>query len=168
MTISVGNHRFRAVKAALARTSKGGEQLAILLQVVSEGDTPDPDDNKDITMYMHFTEMTMKRTIANLDKLGWTGTDLNDSFGADAPPTASTLPNVVDGNVFEEPDLDGGMRLRVRLGGGLAVKELLDAGAAADFANRMKGNILAMRQGRGGPKTASPAAPAKAASRVKL
>ena len=161
--ITNGNHLAMAVTARLAETSKGGEQLAVLLRVVSpESGDPDPSAGQEITMYMHFSEKTIERTIAELDKLGWTGTDLNESFGEGAPPTSETLPKTVHINVYEEADLEGEMKQRVRMGGGLAVKTLLDAAKSVDFSSRMKGNILAIRQGKGAVGAATAGATAGA------
>lgn len=134
--INEGRYKARGVEAALGFTGTGKEQVAILLEITEGEHAGDR-----ITWYGFFTEKTTERTFESLRALGWSGDDLAD--------LASTSANEVSIVVEHEEDNEGTPRARVRWingGGGIAMRDTMDAGAAKAFAARMKGQAIASRQ----------------------
>jgi hypothetical protein len=132
-----GRYRARGVEGALGVAKTGTEQVAVLLEVV-EGD----DMGARITWFGHFTEKATERTLESLRHLGWQGDDITDLSGIER--------NVVEIVVEHEVGNDGVPRARVRWinrggGGGIAMKERMDQGAAAALAKRIKGKAVASR-----------------------
>lgn len=128
--ISEGKHKARGIEAALGYTSKGTEQIAVLLET----------EHGEITWYGYFSEKTADRTLESLRYLGWEGDDLSDLSGISA--------NEVTIVVEHEADEDGRTHPRVRWinrAGGLAMKEAMDEKATRAFAARMKNAARASR-----------------------
>lgn len=147
--ISQGRHKARGVMGALGTTGTGKEQIAVLLEV-TEGE----EQGTQITWYGYFTEKTVDRTFESLRLLGWSGDDLTDLSGLDA--------NEVSIVIEHEHDQSGELRARVKWingGGGLGLKEPMNAVAAKAFAERMKGAALASRKKAPAGNGAKPAAP---------
>ena len=130
-----GRYRARGVQAALGKTSKGGEQVAVEFQVYDAEGVP----GESITWYGYFTEKTFERTIESLRLCGWTGNDLSDLSGVDANEVSLTI---------ENEEYNGTTRSKVQWvnapGAGLTLKEQLSPEEATSFAQRMKGRIVAM------------------------
>jgi hypothetical protein len=140
----------RAVEAALGKTSTGGEQIAVLFQLL-EG----PNEGQRITWYGYFTDKTLDRTLESLDHCGWEGDDLSNLDGIDR--------NEVYLVIEHEPDQQGEIRARVRwvnAAGGIAMQNRMDAASAASFAARMRGEVLARRQAKGQAPAAQQRQPA--------
>lgn len=139
--IPEGKYKARGVEGALAETSQGNPQVAVLVRI-TEGEHA----GEEFTWYGHFTEKTEVRTLESLRHLGWETDDLTDLRGIDA--------NEVQIVIGHEEDQEGRMRPRVKwinaAGAGLAIKERMDAAAARAFAARMKGAAIASRQKSGG------------------
>lgn len=134
--ISEGRHKARGIEAALGLTSKGSEQVAVLLEV-----TAGEHAGETITWYGYFTDKTYERTLESLRYLGWSTDDLADLAGIDQ--------NEVSIQVEHEEDESGKLHARVRWvnrAGGLAMKETMDDAAARAFAARMRGAAVASRQ----------------------
>lgn len=137
-----GDRRYKRAKAiewALGHTSQNKEQIAVCFQLLDATEGPDR-----ITWYGYFTEKTWERTIESLRHCGWEGDDLSDLSGLDT--------NEVD-LVIEPEENDRGEwydKVRwVNSRGGLALKDRMDEGEVKAFAQRMRGNILAMKKGGG-------------------
>jgi hypothetical protein len=132
----------RPVEAALGRTNKGGEQVAIAFQLL-EG----PDEGKHVTWYGYFTEKTLDRTLESLEYCGWAGDDLSN---------LANLDREVYLVIEHEQDQEGQLRARVRwinASGGVALANRLNETEAAAFGQRMRGAVLARRQAKGQPST---------------
>jgi hypothetical protein len=143
----IGRFKAKAIEGALGFTKGGKEQVAVALEII-EGDHA----GTSLTWYGFFTEKTTERTFESLRHLGWKGDDLSDLDGI--------LDNEVSIQVEEEDDDQGRTHSKVRWinapGGGLAMKERMDDGAAKAFAQRMKGQAMALRRAAsGGAKPAS-------------
>lgn len=122
----------RGIQAALGKTSNGNPQVAVELEITEgerQGDT--------LTWYGYFTDKTEERTIQSLRLLGWEGDDLSSLIGIDQNEVTI---------VVEEEEYDGQVREKVKWinGGGLAMKETMDDGAAKAFAAKMRGKVLAV------------------------
>ncbi len=133
-----GTYAARAVEAALGKTRKGGEQVAVLFEIV-DGDAA----GRRITWYGYFTDKTVDRTLESLEHCGWAGASIQDLSGV----TAREVAIVVD----HEEDLEGVLRAKVRWvnsQGGLAMKEKLDLGGMNALDQRLKGKMLARKQER--------------------
>ncbi len=140
-----GTYRARGVTAALGLTSKGSEQVAVELTFV-DGEY----QGQSATWYGYFTDKTTDRTLDSLRNLGWEGDDLADLSGIDKNEVAI----VID----DEQDDHGNVRSRVRWinrAGGLALKERMNPAQLQDFAARMRGKVLAHKQGGGQQRQAS-------------
>lgn len=137
-----GTYRAKAKEAALGRTSKGTEQVAVRFELLDH-------TGESITWFGFFTDKTLENTVKSLRACGWTGDDLSDLAGITA--------NEVNLVVEHETDDRGQTRAKVRwVNGtsGLAMKDQLDTAEAKTFAARMKGAIVAM--GKGGARPAAP------------
>jgi hypothetical protein len=140
--ISAGRHKARAVEGALGMTGTGKEQVGVMMEI-----TAGEHAGETITWYGFFTEKTIERTMESLRHMGWSGDDLSDLTGIDA--------NEVTIVIEHETGDDGKERARVKWvnagGGGLAMRDVMDADAAKAFAQRMKGAAIASRQAMGAP-----------------
>lgn len=153
--LTEGIWKARGCGAELGFTSKGKDQVGVDF-VLLEG----PDIGKHVTWYGYFTDDSFERTIDSLRLCGWEGDDLSDLRGIEK--------NDVQLTIAHEPDLQGEIRSRaawVNGLGGVAMKDKMDKGAAAGFAARMKGRVLALKQAGGGQaKRPTGAAPPRAAA----
>jgi hypothetical protein len=151
--IGEGTWKVRGVAAALGMTGTGKEQVAVELEII-EGEPK----GQRITWHGYFSDATFDRTIESLRLLGWQGDDLSDLSGIGG------LEALV---VIEHEEYEGKVRAKAQWingPGGIALKERLDQGQAAAFAQRMKGKILALNQSKGSASSAgrtprSPATP---------
>lgn len=144
--IDDGKYRARATEWALGRASTGKEQVAVQFQTV-DPNSPDAEPGPRITWYGYFTEGTFERTVKALRTCGWTGSDLSDLQGLDANEVQL---------VIENDEYNGAISAKVKWinpVGGLALKEQLSPDEARSFAQRMKGQVLAL----GGGKPTAPA-----------
>lgn len=135
--ITEGKHKARGTEAALGLTAGGKEEVAVALVILDGEHAGDS-----ITWHGYFTEKTQQRTIESLRYLGWEGDNLAVLDGIDR--------NEVTIVVEHEEGQDGKTYAKVRWingpGGGLALKERMDPGAAAAFAQRMRGFVVAQGQ----------------------
>ena len=120
--------------ADLGVTGTGKEQVAVFLQT---------EDGHNITWYGYFTDKTVERTLETLKLCGWDSDDISDLDGIDG---SAVVDIVVENEEYEER-----VRSRVRWinspgGGGPALKDKMDEGSRASFAERMKGKVLAFNQ----------------------
>jgi len=144
--IQQGVWRSHARGYALGNTSKGNPQVGVDFELL-EG----PDAGRHITWYGYFTDATFDRTVESLRLCGWIGDDLDNLQGIDT--------NDVMLVIEHEPDQDGVIRARVRWVnaiGGVAMANRFDADAARSFAQRMKGRVMALKQGGGNAATPQP------------
>lgn len=148
--IPEGTFKARATEGALGWTSKGKEQVAVNF-VLLEGDA----EGSQVTWYGYFSDKTQDGTIKSLRACGWLGDDLSDLTGIDANEVWLVIEH-------EENEQDGSVRARVRWvngGGGVQMKERMDADQARAFAARMKGAVLAQRSKSGGAPGTTTAPP---------
>jgi hypothetical protein len=142
--LAEGTYRGRPLRAALGRTGTGKEQLGVQFQLV------DPPGER-LTWYGYFTDGTFDRTIESLRSCGWAGSDLAEFQG-------DVLPQGFDQEVelvVKHEEYNGKVSARIAFinsGGGLAMKEALDATQARAFAARMKGRIVALDRSSGAPR----------------
>jgi hypothetical protein len=140
MTLTNGTWKAKPLEAALGYASTGTEQVAVALRLL-EG----PDSGQVVTWYGYFTDKTIERTFESLRYMGWSSDDLGDLS------TVGTMdPYIVLG---DEADQQGVVRTRVMWvndpgGGGVALKDRMNAGDIAAFAQRMKGKAIALGQAR--------------------
>lgn len=136
----------RAVEWALGMSGTGKEQIGIRFQLLEGEDT-----GQYITYYGYFTEATLERTLESLDYCGWEGDNLTDLSGLDK--------NEVHLVIDHEADQDGKVRARVKWingSGGIAMKERMDPGQAAAFAQHMRGEVIARRARKPGKPASAP------------
>lgn len=136
--IPEGTWKAKGCEGALGHTAGGKPQIGVDLMIL-EG----PSAGAHITWYGYFTEATFDRTIESLQLLGWKGPDLSDLKGIDK--------NEVNVVIAHEPDNDGVIRCKanwINPIGGVVMKDRMNAGAAAAFAQEMKGRVLALGAGK--------------------
>lgn len=139
--IPAGVYRARATDAQLGQTNSGSEQVAIAFQVLTLGF-----ENQRLAYYGQFGEKSLEITVKALRACGWQGLDLADLSGV----SANEVNLVVEHETYE-----GKTRARVKwVNDGQAglMKNVLDAGAAKSFAQRMRGAIANLEAGK--PKAA--------------
>jgi hypothetical protein len=130
-----GRYTARAVDAALGYTAGGKEQVAVAFQIIGG-----EHDGEALQWYGYFTEKTTERTIDSLRACGWTGDNIAQLDGISA--------NEVSLVVVHEADQNGDMQVRVKWvnragSGAIQLKSRMDQGQALQFAQRMRGNVLA-------------------------
>lgn len=162
MELENGKYRARGVQGALGLTSGGKEQVAVEFQLLGErGD--EHYVGQSITWFGFFTDNTLEHTIKGLRACGWQGDDVSDLVGINTNEVSL---------VIENEEYEGQWRPRVRWvnapGGGLALKQQMDVGQAKNFAQQMRGRILALEQGTGQRKApqqpaSRPTSPARSA-----
>lgn len=141
-------YKAKGILGALGKTNTGKEQVAIELEITDgerKGDT--------LTWYGFFTEAAIDRTLESLRHLGWEGDDLSNLSGIDRNEVSI---------VVEDEEFNGVVREKVKWinGGGIAMKETLDDGAAKALAAKLRGHVIKHRQGMKQPqKGAAPTAP---------
>lgn len=154
--IAAGQWKARPTAAALGTTEKSGSETVAVGFVIDEG----PSQGRSITWYGYFTDKTEERTIESLRYCGWHGDMINDLIEIGQDPEVRVYLAIE-----HEPDQEGVIRARVRwvnAGGGVALKNRMDPGAALSFAQRMRGKILAMGAKAGGGRPTTGGAPAAA------
>jgi hypothetical protein len=154
-----GTFQVRAVEAALGLAGNGTEQVAVLFEVIEEGEHK----GKRITWYGYFTDAALARTIESLRHAGWQGADLGD---------LSTIGSAECSIVVDWESYEGSDHLRVKWvnaggSGGLALKTRMDEAAKRAFAARMKGRVIAASGGKGAAKASAPAAGGRPAAQAR-
>jgi len=148
-----GTWRCKGVTGALGYTSQDGEQVGIDIMLMP--DQHEDVDGRHLTWYGQFSEKAAQFTIKTLRTLGWVGDDLSDLTGIDT--------NECDAVIAHEQDLQGEWRARIRFinplgSGGVAMKSKMSSEQAKAFAERMRGQVLAL--GKAAPPAATPKQPA--------
>jgi hypothetical protein len=152
--VQAGTYRGKPVRAALGLASTGTEQIAVQFEFV------DPPGER-LTWFGFFTEKATERTIESLRHCGWRGDDLSVFVEGQPPPEG--FDQEVELVVTTE-QYQGKTQTRIAFvngGGGMAMKNALDADQAAAFAKRMKSKIGAFDRAAG--RTSAPAQPRPAA-----
>lgn len=151
-----GRYRARAIQGALGTTSTGKEQVGVEFQLMDAEGNP----TERITWFGYFTDKTLERTVESLRHCGWQGDDLSDLTGIDQNEVSL---------VIEAEEYQGNWTPKVRWvnapGSGLALANQLDANTAKTFAQRMRGQIIALGQGKPKAKTPAASAPPNGAQR---
>lgn len=145
-----GTYKVRGVSAELGYTSKGNEQVGVLLQILSEGF-----ENETITWFGSFSEAAQDRTLEALRHLGWSSDDLFDLSGIGSKEAYAVL---------EEEEFQGKVSMKVKwinAAGGLAMKAPMNEAQARAFSARMKGAVLASKSKVGGGAKPAGAPPAR-------
>ncbi len=159
--IPEGRWRARAMNAELGYTQAGSEQAVVNFSLSGEQDADV--DHRMVTWWGSFKDKAKPHTIKALLTCGWDGEDFAEFTGIDT--------NEVELVIIHEPDLKGQDRHRVRFvnaigAGGAAVRNPLTDDQKRAFAAKMRGEVMAMKQGAAVPQpTAAPAskpAPARA------
>jgi hypothetical protein len=151
-----GTYRARALDAALGETSKGTEQVGVQFELLDHPGTS-------ITWWGYFSDKTMASTIKALRTCGWEGADLEDLSGIEK--------NEVQLVIQHETDDKGVTRAKVRWvngTGGVAMANAMAPDKAKSFAQRMKGQIVAMDKatnGGGGNGSKTTPAPRRTTSK---
>jgi hypothetical protein len=144
--IDEGTYRARGVEGELSYAETGNEQVAVLFAITEEGF-----EHQMITWYGYFTDKTEESTLKALHTMGWEGDDLSDLTGIDR--------NEVYLVIVHEEGQDGQTRARVRwvnaTPGRLALKNRMDEGQKAAFAERMRGKVLAQKARMAGSPAAA-------------
>lgn len=147
MSIKAGKYRARATEAALGFTATGKEQVAIAFEILDGEFT-----GQTITWYGYFSELAAKRTMESLRLCGWKTDDVSNLDGVTT--------NEVEIVVAEE-EYNGQTVTKVKWinapSAGIAMKNRMDAGSAASFAQRMKAMAVQSRM-NGGAVTPAPSA----------
>lgn len=136
MSITPGKWTARATSAQLGFTKNDKEQIAMELEFLSG-----PNEGLRSTWYGYFTEKTTDRTLESLLIAGWDGVDiaLCDGLGS------TEFEAVVENEVY-----DGKEQTKVqwinRARSGVVLKKQMNDGQRSEFAERMKGRALAMKQ----------------------
>lgn len=134
--LPAGRYRARAVEGALAETSTGRPQVAVLFTLT------DPNwAGNTMTWYGYFSEKTQSKTLEALRTCGWKGDDLSDLAGI--------CDNEVSIVVEHENDQDGVTRAKVRWVnrvGSLGIRAPMAPDQARAFAARMKAVAVQSRQ----------------------
>lgn len=148
MSLQPGKYLARPVSAALGYTQNGAEQIGVCFRIDEEGF-----QNETITWYGTFgTESKNGKTapvditLKALRTCGWTGDDLAVFVSDDG-----ALPPGFDRQVLldlQEDEYDGKVTLKVRwvndpAGGGVVMKNKMNAQQAATFSRLMKGHAVA-------------------------
>ena len=139
-----GTYKARATEAEFGFTNTGTEQVAVVFEVVEDGEF----QGERIAWFGFFTEATAERTIQALRVCGWTGDDLGDLSGFDA--------NEVE-LVVEHEEYQGKTTAKVKwvnkIGNRVVLKHKMTDAQRAELAKRMKGLAISTRK----PAAASPA-----------
>lgn len=167
------NRRYYRAKAhswVFGKTSAGKPQVAVSFDVLVEV----PENEKRLTWYGHFTDLTFNRTIEALQHMGWVANPEAGVTGEDLRELDEGGPGRLDVNevdlVVEDEEYQGNWSVKVqfvnRAGSGAAVKDRMEPGEVASFAQQVRRKIRAMKAGSGQPVAAPQrqAAPARAAA----
>lgn len=143
MTIEAGTYRGRAIAGSeqYGTTSNGNDQIVIDLEL---------DTGERVSTFLVFSQKAAKYSMDRLRALGWTGTDLTNLAGIDT--------NEVQVEVrYEEYNGEEKMKVEIRTGSGVVLKDKMDDNAKKAFGAKFK--ALAMKT----PAATSTPAPPKAA-----
>jgi len=125
MSIQAGTYRARAVAGSeqYGQTSKGNDQIVIDLELIDIGER--------VSTFLVFSDAAAKYSLERLRALGWSSNDLSDLSGIDA--------NEVDVEVkYEEYQGEQKMKVQIRTGNGVKLKDQLDDKAKKAFAAKYK------------------------------
>lgn len=133
--------------------STGTEQVGMRVTIL-EGEY-----QGEVTWYGYFTEATEQRTLESLSVAGWDGTDIINLPGLGSTEFELQLEEETDdkGNKYLRPTFINRI--------GVAMKHVMDAGAKAAFAARMRGASMQFQKGAAPAARPSRQAPAPARSR---
>ncbi len=152
MSIQPGTYRAQAIKgsAKLGKSNTGTEQVGVQLALL---DADGVETDYTIGWYGYFTDGTFDRTIESLRNMGWQGDNLAD---------LSTVGSKACEIVVDFEEYQGRRSLKVKFINSagrrtVAMKNEMDAGAAAAFAARMRGQVVAANGGKAS-RTATPSA----------
>lgn len=129
MSIQAGIYKGRAIAGSeqYGETSNGHEQIVIDLDLET-GDR--------VSTFLVFSDKSAKYSMDRLRALGWTGTDLTNLAGIDA--------NEVDVEVkYETYQGEEKMKVQIRTGSGVVLKDVMDANKKKAFGAKYK--ALAVR-----------------------
>ena len=158
--IQPGRYMGTVTSSCLGRAGNGTEQIAIGFDVhlgVDQQSVP-------MTWYGFFTDRAWETTEKALRALGWDPAEHDYQLDALNPhdPYETPLKGAQAQLVLEhEDDGEHGQRIRIRwvnsVGGGLVVKERMEAGEATAFSQNLRAKLIAQK----GPQQRRPAAPAR-------
>lgn len=167
--ITPGRYLATATGSAIGRAKSGTEQIAVGFDVHVE----DPETKQQSAMHMtwfgFFTDATLETTDKALAALGFDATvrdisELNPEVPEDSPIVGAEVEVVLQ----HKEDLDGNQRLEIRWvnrkGGGVAMKDRMEATEAKSFAANLRKRLLAARGPGAGKPAGAPARPAPAAA----
>lgn len=141
--IEEGTYAARALTGALGYTNGGKEQVAVQFALLDEQGA---ETGERITWYGYFTEKTQERTLRALRTAGWAGTDISQLDGLGSRDVEL---------VVKHEEYNGKWAAKVAWvnepgSGGLALSEPMPADKAKAFANRIKGDVVALDRANGG------------------
>ena len=155
-----GTYRARvtAVEDVQFGMSHGGNEQIAVPFVVTQGDA----QGETITWFGSFTDKAVEITLKALRACGWQGDDLNDLTGV----VDNEVELVCAVETYNEKT-----SLKVKWvnkpgEGKVKLERPLDGGQRAAFAARMKGTVIALRQGEGRPGAPSAATARKAEAKA--
>lgn len=140
MSIEAGTYRGRGIAGSeqYGKTSNGNDQIVIDLELES---------GERVSTFLVFSDKAAKYSMDRLRALGWKGNDLTDLTGIDQNEVAVEVK-------YEEYQGEEKMKVQIRTGSGVVLKETLDANAKKAFGAKYK--ALAVRTPA---VTATPAPP---------
>lgn len=139
-----GKYRARATgpdDVQFGRTNNGNDQVAVLFRF-----THPELEQETITWFGTFADgKATEITVRALRACGWAGDNLADMTGIDSQEVELVL--------VEEEDQEGNLRTKVRWvnkpgGGKVELKNALNQGEVQALTNRMKGYLIASKQGQ--------------------
>jgi len=142
--IEPGYYKAKAVSAALGYTNNGTEQVAMLVDMIDTG--------SQMTWYGYFTEKTTDRTLESLMIAGWDGESLVAFEGLGTEEFVA---------VVEEDNYNGESRTRISWinrarSGGPKLNNPMDDVQLQNFAQKMKGRAMALRNKSKQPSKVNP------------
>lgn len=144
MIIAAGTYKAKAIKAEAGKSAnKGTDQVSVLFNIESG-----PHAGQEITWIGYFTEKTADRTIDSLMICGWDGEDYTMFSGV----SKNTVDIVVEHETYVH-EASGEERTRARVAwvndpNRVVGGKPMSAGELTDFAARMRGRVLAMKEKR--------------------
>jgi hypothetical protein len=150
--MKAGTYNATLTALAFGRSDTGTDQVGLAFDC--EGADGEPAGS--ITAYRYFTEKAMDFAIADLQTLGWKGDSLSELMGD--PPAVSLLGAKAELKIQME-EYKGESRPRVLFinapGGGVRMKNALDAAGATSLAQRVRARMLLKKQSGGAPMKAT-------------
>jgi len=151
MSIIPGTYRARPIQGSpkVGFTKNGTEQVGVQLALL---DADGVETDSTISWYGYFTDATSQRTMESLRYMGWQGDNLAD---------LSTVGTKDCEIVIDWEEYQGNRSLRVKWVNAtgrrtVAMNAEMDAGAAASFAQRMRGVVIAANGGKPSRPAAAP------------